>query len=530
MIGPHVIGGISPHLDVIRRWQPRLLLLLDPANGAARAIKQVSPTTTIIGRVFKPDGEIANRIAANPLEAAQWAADTTLPFVEGNPEVDYWQFTNEVRQTSTNEIRSLNAFSIAYVDKLMGIGTKAAIGGFSVGNPKTPPEDPSQWAAFYPAMRYAKARGGILLLHAYGADSIFEPEDSWYLHRYEKRVIPHLPDDLKDMPYCYGEYGCDLGVKSIGDRRGWKTGYMGNYNAFGNDLLAASRFLANYPQCKGAAIFTLGNFGDWNDFDIAGDCANHLAGLPWANPAEQPVPTPPPVPVPPGGGNMTLTDRFIQLARAEFGDSFEDLRATLPKHPTLRFDRMDSRLMQYLCFHHSATPINTTWLRVAQAHVNERDFAEIGYVLGIRLGKLALLGDLDTIRAHVLGRNDEALGVCVMGNYDTGTVSPANIDIMKRLVRVLDALYVTDKEITSHGTMLPNYTACPGSDIKRILPTLRATVPVPPPLPTLQWAKIVWQGEDAMRAEEREGRAQNAEWIRLNWVEPAIRERDKVSA
>lgn len=334
MIGPHVIGGISPHLDVIRRWQPRLLLLLDPANGAARAIKQVSPGTTIIGRVFKPDGEIASRIAANPLEAAQWAADTVLPFAEGNPDVDYWQFTNEVRQTSTNEIRSLNAFSIAYVDKLMGIGAKAAIGGFSVGNPKTPPEDPSQWAAFYPAMRYAKARGGILLLHAYGADSIFQPDDSWYLHRYEKRVIPHLPDDLKDMPYAYGEYGCDLGVKSIGDRRGWKTGYNRNWNAFGNDLLAASRFLANYPQCKGAAIFTLGNFGDWGDFDIAGDCANHLAGLPWAQPTQQPAP-PPPVPVPPTGTVM------IDL-------------------PSNHYSSRQGQRVKYIILHSTATPVGGT--------------------------------------------------------------------------------------------------------------------------------------------------------------------------
>jgi len=502
MLGPHIIGDVSPHLDVIRRWQPRLLLLLDPSSGAAQAIKRVSPNTIIIGRVWKADGEIANRITANPVEAAQWGASLIRLYAAGNPEVDYWQFTNEIQQGSVTELQRLNTHSIAFVDALAAMGLKAAIGGFGVGNPKTPQEDPAQWAAFYPAMRHAKAKGGILLIHAYGADKIFEPNVNWYLYRYEYRVLPYLPNDLKDMPYAYGEYGCDMGVKVVGDRRGWKTGYGGNWNAYGADLLAASRFLAGYPQCKGAAIFTLGQFGDWGDFDIAGGCAEHLAGLAWAQPVEQPIPPPLPVPVPPTGGNMTLTDRFIQLARAEFGDSFEDLRATLPKHPTLRFDPIDSRLMRYLCFHHSATPINTTWLRVAQAHINERDFAGVGYHLGIRLGKVALLGDLDTVRAHVLNRNDESLGICVMGNYDTGTLSAENLDTMKRLVKVLDALYDRDKDITSHRDMLgAAYTACPGSDIKRVLSTLREVAPVPPPLAYTdeERAKAKWFTEQLAR-------------------------------
>lgn len=298
MLGPHIIGGVSPHLDVIRRWQPRLLLLLDPSSGAARAIKQVSPGTIIIGRVWKADGEIANRITANPTEAAQWGASLIRLYAAGNPEIDYWQFANEIQQGSAAELQRLNTHSIAFVDALAAMGLRAAIGGFGVGNPKTPQENSAEWATFYPAMRHAKARGGILLIHAYGADSIFAPDDTYYLHRYEKRVLPHLPNDLKDMPYAYGEYGCDMGVKTMGDRRGWKTGYGGNWNAYGNDLLTASRFLANYPQCKGAAIFTLGQFGDWEDFDITGGCAEHLAGLAWAQPVSQPAP-PLPVPVPP---------------------------------------------------------------------------------------------------------------------------------------------------------------------------------------------------------------------------------------
>lgn len=224
-----------------------------------------------------------------------------------------------------------------------------------------------------------------------------------------------------------------------------------------------------------------------------------------------------------------MTTRFIELARAEFGTLFEDLRASLPKKRdaqgnVIPFNPIDSRTMPYICFHHSATPINTTWLRVAEHHVNTNGWNAIGYALGVRLGKLALLGDLDTIRAHVLGKNHLALGTCIMGNYDSVPLSAENLDIMKRLVKVLDELYATDKTLTDHNTLLGGaYTACPGSAIKQAIPTLRTVAPQVP-----DWRKVVYFGEQAVRKAEAEGLIIEAEWMNLNWVKPAIVERKKV--
>jgi len=73
--------------------------------------------------------------------------------------------------------------------------------------------------------------------------------------------------------------------------------------------------------------------------------------------------------------------------------------------------------------------------------------------------------------------------------------------LLKEIVEVLDALYTRDKELTWHGKMLTNYTECPGSSMKQIVPTLRATVPVPPPLAYTddERAKAKWYVEQMAR-------------------------------
>lgn len=223
-----------------------------------------------------------------------------------------------------------------------------------------------------------------------------------------------------------------------------------------------------------------------------------------------------------------MTTRFVQLATAKWGNKFEDLRTTLPKHATLKFSAIDSRLMQYICFHHTTGAVNTTWKRIAEGHVNDRGFAGIGYHIGVRQGKVALLGDLDTQRAHVKDRNDEALGVAWMGNSDMVNVPSGDQQLLKEIVEVLDALYTRDKELTWHGKMLPaGYTECPGSSMKQIVPNLRATVPVPPPV-VIQWDKVAFAIEVGARLLQTEG-YQREHDVLLGDVSyaDAVRERDK---
>lgn len=288
MIGPHLYGSINQHqLYVLRRWQPPVALLFNEALKGASSVRSVCPNTILIGRIWKDDKVIANDIrqdfraaaadgAARVAEASQYAGD-----------IDYWQYGNEELQTSPEDIHRLSQFSIAFIDKLRAMGKKAAIGYFGVAWPKAHGEDGgAAWKEFYPAMRHAKKHDGILLLHAYGkrsTGSIFNSKE-WLLHKFELQSWPNLPADLKGLRYVYGEYGNDELINTQGgkhNQHGWKKPYNGNYDEFVHDMQQAAEFLADYP-CLGACVFTYGfESGEWEPYDISGDCARKLSEVKW---------------------------------------------------------------------------------------------------------------------------------------------------------------------------------------------------------------------------------------------------------
>src|SRR5690554_1443274 len=96
MLGPHLIGSISEHFDKLQRWQPRLIVILDPSPDQVRELRQRCPRSFLIGRVYRPDSEVEQRIRANPREAAYWAHEAIM--ARFAPEIDAWQVENEVLQ------------------------------------------------------------------------------------------------------------------------------------------------------------------------------------------------------------------------------------------------------------------------------------------------------------------------------------------------------------------------------------------------------------------------------------------------
>ncbi len=285
MIGPHIIFGIGNYEGLIRSWQPRAALLLDPSENAAKEFKTWSPGTFLIGRVYREDSEIEHRILNDPDDAAGWAAGIIREAAQRNPAIDVWQFNNEVAQASPVDINKLALFSMRYIDLLAQDGRRAAIGAFSVGRPEAPVnDDGAAWNAFVPAMRHGMKHNAVLLLHAYGAPQIFLPFREWYLQRFERVVRPNLPADVQAMPYVYGEYGCDMGIHEQGLRKGWRTGYSGDPRAYASDLRQAAEFLAEQGNCLGACLYSLGSNADWADFDINGEPAWELARTSWPAP------------------------------------------------------------------------------------------------------------------------------------------------------------------------------------------------------------------------------------------------------
>lgn len=488
MIGPHEAGRVTAsRLATLRRWQPRLALLFNEALHDAGAVRAACPDTFLVGRVYRPDEEMQARITADPTGAAGWAAGLIREAASRAPQVDVWQIANEVVQTSVVQMRANSRFHVALTQQLAPYGLRTAIGAFSVGNPHLPEyERLAFWQEFYPAMRAAQQHDGILLLHAYGAPRLYDTDPDWYLHRYERQVLPRLPDDLRALPYAYGEYGSDLGINNIAPKKGWRTGYGGDYRAYAADLFRAAQELAQHPQCLGAALYTHGceNCADWGDFDISGPAAEHLAAMAWPAPIEEePMPT----------------DPLVDTLRARLGGRFVDDRAALMRHPSHVFDDADSRQMRYLCLHHSQSARSVTPAAIARYHVQHHGWAGIGYHFVVRMGTVHYVGDVNTTRAHVAGRNDEALGICITGDYRAAVPTAVDILAARDLIAALEQHYGHAKALTSHRRMLPGHTSCPGDQLDQALPALR--VPTDP----VRYDKAAWALEQAARILQAEG-------------------------
>lgn len=197
------------------------------------------------------------------------------------------------------------------------------------------------------------------------------------------------------------------------------------------------------------------------------------------------IPAPQPAPQP----EVPVAKTLVQVLQAKLGARFKDVRGNMPKGAG-SFSYADSRKMGYIILHHStglAGPVTPD--SIAEYHVRPvaqggRGWAGIGYHFVIDEGNVYYVGDVNTQRAHVLGRNDEALGICWAGTYDASLPSAPNIEAGQLLVQGLDEFYGHKKTLQGHGQFLPGHTSCPGR-IVELIPRLRqAVAPVPVPAPT----------------------------------------------
>lgn len=322
IIGPHIINGASAHLDVLRRWQPRLALILDPDADDVRALRAACPQTVVIGRIYRPDGEVSQRILADPDAAARWAHDLAL----GNRAVragllDYVQIANEVCQF-WDGLPALNAFELARMRLAEAAGAyKCALFGFSVGNPDLPEHDRmALWRLVYPAIAQAEKAGHCIAVHQYGAPDMWGPLEKggadWLLHRLEHQVLPRLP--YTRVQFAVTEYGIDgllldgirhanselgvgvrmaskdmLLVRGAAGPAGWQT--FTTAEDYVRQLRNVGQYLAQFSdRVLGYAVFTLGHNAPWASYDIAGEVASQLANA--ATPQPPSPPTPPPTP------------------------------------------------------------------------------------------------------------------------------------------------------------------------------------------------------------------------------------------
>ena len=302
-IGPHLIGPFGQMLNTIEQWQPEVVLVMDPTKDGIRDLRRRVPNATIIGRIYIPDAELAARIWDQGWRAADTIADdyTLYRKMYDMPEINYWQINNEILQTHPEELWLLNEFSLELMSLVhknaddIGGKARAAIGCFGVGQPDLPKTDPmSHWRMFRRSLQDAAEDGHLLLIHAYGAPTMRQPDPRWYLHRFEEQVWQNLPSSITDsLRYMYGEYGIDGGVLGAATaKQGWRK--FTNAEGYIDQIIQAELRLREYPSCLGACLFTCGQFGDdWISFDIWPEVAKELAKWSQNNPCQPPLPVGP---------------------------------------------------------------------------------------------------------------------------------------------------------------------------------------------------------------------------------------------
>lgn len=273
MIGPHIIND-KADVELLKKWHPPVVLLLDPNLDYLSKIREVLPNSKIIVRIYIPDHEVSSGILRNPSEYAEYVNDLTLTTYRSVlNKVDYFQVANEVCQ-HVPELNKLVEFELVRMKLADKNNYKCGIFAFSVGNPDLP-----VWSnELLPALKYANNNGHIVLVHQYSKPpSLWTPDPDWHIHRLEHKVLPIISQlGLNSLQFAVTEYGMDDLLYGNGTPGGWQK--FISADEYVQQLTDISNYLYSYSdKVLGYCVFTLGSNNPWQTYDINGEVANKLS-------------------------------------------------------------------------------------------------------------------------------------------------------------------------------------------------------------------------------------------------------------
>lgn len=279
MLGPHIINDAA-NLNVLKKWQPTVITLLDPNPEYIKQIKLICPNTIILVRIYIPDNDVTNGIKNNPIKFAEYSNEITLTRYKSVLNlINYVQIANEVLQAG-NDLDLL----VTYENYRMLLADKnnykCGIFAFSVGNPDVP-----AWQTkLTSALEYADKNNHCVLVHQYSKPpSMWTPDPDWHIHRLEHKVLPLLTK-YNNLKFIVSEYGLDDLLYGNGIKGGYKKFITAN--EYTKQLVDISKYIYNFSdKILGYSIFTLGTgSNDWITYDINGEVAEQLANYFYANP------------------------------------------------------------------------------------------------------------------------------------------------------------------------------------------------------------------------------------------------------
>jgi N-acetyl-anhydromuramyl-L-alanine amidase AmpD len=184
-----------------------------------------------------------------------------------------------------------------------------------------------------------------------------------------------------------------------------------------------------------------------------------------------------------------------------------DVVDSLPQHPTLRYDTRPRSAITRIVIHHSAAPGDRGPEAIARYHIQadparkKEAWAGIGYHYYITAdGKTYQTQRLTTVSAHVLGKNESAVGICFAGDFTETTPTPAQVAAGRALLKQLLAdLNLKMDAVAPHKDVNPGRTECPGSDWWKTLLPEGEIGPVSRPPVSATSAQAAWPRDEAVR-------------------------------
>jgi hypothetical protein len=451
-----------------------------------------------------------------------------------HPGIDAFEVSFNEAHQSGDDLAWKAAADIRGMELCERHGKRAVIGCFSVGMP-----DPAEWPRYLPALARATAGGHYLGLHEYGGGSagmraMVEGDGptarGWAFLRH-RRVLDWARAAGVRMPrILITEAGIDVLAQADRPTRGYQT--VTDAVDYPTQLRWCSERLAETPEVVGWCDFGWSaDDPQWWPFDLSrdGPTLARVQTLQAALPDTGAMPKPQP------GG--TMADLNAMLV-AEFGETYSDLRSALPSNPHGPFGDFSPRPMggiDMIAVHHTAGPKAQGWTEIAQFHVTNRQWAGIGYHIGIRGGRVSYLGDVSRGRACCMDQNHRVICVCLTGDYEREALDPADAGALMRVVDVIQrwARVTVGKTLAvkGHREVPGQQTACPGRNLLPLVYELAGGTAAPPsrPVPPVQsgpnFVKVVWFLEDMQRRMEREGYAAESRFVGANYTADAVRRR-----
>jgi hypothetical protein len=287
-------------LEIIAKGKPALVKTLEIDGNFVKGIKDSSPTTLVVGRIFLEQHDLD----ADPVPLVRAFVDKLLPLATDPLRmagIDAWEAYNEPVADTADKMKRLADFEAERTRLLAEQGLRSVVGNFGAGHPPL-----ELWPEFRPALEAIRQYNGYLGLHEYSAPILQfrsgalqmegEPDqgdEGWLTLRYRKVYRQQLiPMGFGDLPTLITECGVDGFVQprpGPADAKGWQD-FVKTWRANGlredppgvymDQLIWYDQNLQQDDYIKGAAIFVAGSNDDrWASYDILGPDAGRMGDL-----------------------------------------------------------------------------------------------------------------------------------------------------------------------------------------------------------------------------------------------------------